>query len=282
MERNGTSHRCCAVDVGAGSPEASAVPLTLANQLCMNPECPWSVPTDDQLTTAPSAVHLWYVRLDVGPRGIDDYWRELSSDERQRGERFHFDRHRDRFVVCRAQLRRVLARYLMMAASEVRFEYEPLGKPKLCGERLACGLHFNLSRSAEIALIAITSERQVGVDVEQIRVVTDAERIAQRFFSPAEHDALSRLPKGERNRAFLKLWTCKEAYLKATGSGLTFPLDQVTISLAGDTQPRIESSADGAHENPWQFASFTPADGFVGAVATPGKLSTITYWYCQH
>lgn len=248
----------------------------------MKSEPPWLLPKDGPLTAEPNTVHVWCVQLDIGPRSLHDYWGELSTDERQRGERFHFDVHRERFVVCRAQLRRILSRYLPIGSAEIRFEYEPLGKPKLCAKQTTQPLHFNVSKSDEIAIIGITPDRNIGIDVERIRPVADAEQLAERYFSAAEYDRLCRLADEQRNHGFLSLWTYKEAFLKATGRGLTFPLDQISIALDGEAQPRIEAIKGSLQENDWQITRLIPANGYVGALATPGAPPTIARWYCPH
>jgi len=246
----------------------------------MPPHSSWPLPTNQALTANPAQIDVWFVPLTVAPSKLAHFWKDLSADERQRADQFRLDLQRHRFVVARAQLRHVLSRYLPIAAADICFEYEPLGKPRLSENTAGGPVRFNLSKSGDVALIGVTSGRDVGIDVEQVRRVADAENIAERYFSSAESNALLRLPQSERNEAFLRLWTCKEAFLKATGRGLSFPLDQVTICMDGGGEPRIDSTDAGTDDGPWQLASLMPADGYLGAVATPGERHSIEYWRC--
>lgn len=175
----------------------------------------------------------------------------LSADESQRAARFCFERDRRRYTVARARLRQLLARRLDAAPEALQFAYDSKGKPRL-GTRYARDLRFNVSHCGELAAYAFTEGREVGVDVEEVRVLPDADEVAMRVFSQRERAAYLRLPARERPRGFFSCWTRKEAFIKAIGDGLSHPLQALDVSLppAG-----------------WTLASFVPAAGLVGAVA---------------
>jgi 4'-phosphopantetheinyl transferase len=192
-------------------------------------------------------VHSWCVRLDVPPETIAGLYRTLSPDERDRSVRFRFARDRQRFIAARGALRALLGRYLGTRPGEIRFVYNAFGKPEL-GPEFGSRLRFNLSHSADLALIAITTDAAIGVDVEYIRPHPDYPEIARSVFSAAEVDELERLPSDLYPQAFLGCWTQKEAYVKARGEGL------------GDS--------DGT---PTGAVTFQPAAGYIGAVAVEGR-----------
>lgn len=155
-------------------------------------------------------IYLWRTALAAVP----DRPETLSSDERERADRFHFERDRIAFRAGRAWLRAVLAGYLGVPPAAIRFGYGPHGKPHLADRP---DLRFNLAHSGGWAALAVATGREVGIDVEAIRPI--AERVERVVFTPAEIAALNRLPAEERRLGFYNAWTRKEAYLKALGSG---------------------------------------------------------------
>jgi 4'-phosphopantetheinyl transferase len=186
----------------------------------------------------------------------------LSADERARADRFHFARDSRRYVVTRATLRRVLGAQLGRHPSSLAFDVGPRGKPSLAGTPL----HFNVAHAGELALIALTTLGEVGVDVEPLEPMDDVETIAERFFSPAEREALRALPAAARTDAFLTCWTRKEAYVKAIGEGLACPLDAFDVTLAPGEEARLLRIA-GDDADRWSLVDLRPAPGYVGAVA---------------
>jgi 4'-phosphopantetheinyl transferase len=175
-----------------------------------------------------SAIDIWTLNLLASNEQIESAYQLLSSDERQRAERFHFPADRRRFVIRRAGLRQILGQYLDVAPSSLMFCYSENGKPGLASPHPA--LRFNLSHSRELALVACSTSREIGVDVEWIRSDLEIEDLAQRFFSPAENELLKVVHQDQKHLAFLSCWTCKEACLKAIGKGLS--LDPRTIDVS--------------------------------------------------
>jgi 4'-phosphopantetheinyl transferase len=157
----------------------------------------------------------------------------LSPDEHRRAARFRFDRDHRRFVVARGHLRLLLGRYLACEPSEIVFRYGAHGKPELPG------LQFNLSHAGEVALYAFAQTRTVGIDVEVVRALDDADRLVDRFFSAHEVSAYRALSAETRRRAFTACWTRKEAFIKALGEGLTHPLDAFDVTVHPDEPPTL-------------------------------------------
>lgn len=211
------------------------------------------------------AVHVWSFRLDVTPKHLETLRSWLGDSERQRADRFRFQRHRDRFAAGRGQLREVLARYLGVEPSAVAFEYGPEGKPRLAGEGT---LRFNLSHSEDQALLAVARDREVGVDIEKIRPELECEAMASRFFSPAEATALKSLPVSVRPQAFFAIWTRKEAFIKAKGGGLAIPLADFDVSCELSGPVRLLRAAwDPLETERWTLRMLETLPGFAAALA---------------
>jgi 4'-phosphopantetheinyl transferase len=163
----------------------------------------------------------------------------LSADERHRAGRFAFARERRRYIVARARLRQLLGERLGAAPESLRFVYNPHGKPALArcpGQR---DLRFNVSHCGGVAAYAFAEGREVGVDIEEVCELPDADDIAMRLFSHHERGAYLRLSLRERPQGFFNCWTRKEAFLKALGEGLRHHLDRCEVSLAPGEPARI-------------------------------------------
>jgi 4'-phosphopantetheinyl transferase len=188
----------------------------------------WTVPPK-QIVLGEEDLHVWRTDLDEPVETVRRLERLLSPDERQRAGRFLCTRDSCRFVVARSFLREVLGTYLNIDAGEVQFAAGPHGKPSLRIEPGMKSVHFNLSHSDSIALLAI-SHQPVGIDIERVRHNPEHQSIAHQFFSPAEVCEYYTYQEADRPRAFARFWTRKEAYIKATGQGLTIPLHSFTVS----------------------------------------------------
>ncbi len=170
-------------------------------------------------------VELWWTPLDLSARSVEASARTLSFEEAVRATQYRGQGDRARFVVVRATLRRLLGRMTGQPPEQVRLEVAPGGKPVLPGS----SLRFSTSRSAEVALYATSWTMEVGVDVEAVRADADMDAIAARFFTPEENRALAAMDPGPRLRAAYQCWSCKEAYGKGTGEGLTGALGDLVV-----------------------------------------------------
>src|SRR5262245_8409839 len=175
------------------------------------PSCP-GLPRD--------AVHVWSAELDLPPRLVMRHALLLSPDEQARAARFRFREHRRRFVVAHGVLRCILAAYLADDPLQLRFRSDPRSKPGLIEPAGSNWLSFNLSHSAGVALIAVAHQREVGVDVERMRHIDQADGIAEHHFCVSERDTLRITPEERKSDLFFAYWTRKEALLKATGEGI--------------------------------------------------------------
>jgi 4'-phosphopantetheinyl transferase len=225
----------------------------------------------------PNEVHVWRASLD-GP-WPKSFELSLAEEDRERAARFKFEGDRHRFIMARACLRTILARYLKTNASGLRFELGPFGKPGLAVPRNALDVRFNLSHSHQLALIAITRGRAVGVDVEFMRADFANDEVAAHFFSPREVKQLVRMPAAIKTRSFFNCWTRKEAYIKARGEGLSHPLDQFDVSFAPDAPAELLGSrVDPAEVSRWCLEDLSPHPAYAAAVTVEGNFSRLLLW----
>jgi 4'-phosphopantetheinyl transferase len=215
-------------------------------------------------------VHVWTVHQDAAEAFIRRVDPSLSADEKQRADRFRFERDRTRFVTRRAALRALLADYLRVRATDLAFVYGSNGKPSLAPGHGDPRLSFNLSHSEHLAVIAVALDRAIGIDVEMIKPLVDFEAIASRFFTENENVALRAVPPARRLQAFFNCWTRKEAVVKAGGEGLSRPLDSFEVSLAPDEPARLLAWTDTDAPFEWSLQAFTPEQGFAAAIAASG------------
>ena len=199
----------------------------------------------------------------------------LSTQELDRARRFHLPLHARRFSVCRALLRLLLARYLDREAAAIRLVYGESGKPRLAREQNPDGLCFNLSHSGDIAVFAVARSREVGIDVERIAPEVDLPALARRVLGDAELQRLDAAAKGERLETFFRYWTCKEAYLKARGEGITDDLKRIAIHLPRDAgRARITDRRDST-AGAWSLRELDCAPGYRAALAVEGRELTV-------
>lgn len=226
-----------------------------------------------------SDVHVWYVSLDQLTAQLEQLLKTLSVDERIRAERFHFEQDRKRFIIGRGILRTILGNYLNTNPSELQFCYGLRGKPALaeiCGEST---LRFNLSHSQGLALYAITRNRQLGIDIEYLRPIPQAEQIAKNYFSAREKAVFFALPQEQKQVAFFNCWTRKEAYLKAIGDGLAFPLNQLDVSLSpGEPAQLYSIKGDRSAATHWSLYELKLVSNYVAALAVEGHDWHLSCW----
>ncbi len=245
----------------------------------MFPESPsWQCPPTplESLCLETGEVHLWRISLDLEPERLEQLAAHLDTQEERRARRFLQRRHRQRFRAGRGALREIVAAYLGAQAGDLRFDYGPQGKPHLGGDPPP--LSFNLAHSHGVALCAVCREGEVGVDIERLRPIEQAQGIAESFFSLRESRFLAALEgTGEHTATFFHLWTCKEAYLKACGKGLSDPLREVEVSLPTHAEPCYEGIG-GTDAATWTLRTFVPREEFLGAVAVERPVESFRFW----
>ena len=207
-------------------------------------------------TLRKSAVHVW--RSTTGAFRPDDFL-VLSPEERERAERFRFEEHSNAYAHSHAMMRRVLSRYVGIAPHDLRFTQGPYGKRSLRDSEI----RFNLSHSSNLVVVAVAS-CEVGVDVEYMRDDVDFLEIAKSFFSPREYALVARAGAAIR-QTFYRIWTCKEAYMKARGMGFSLPPQ--AFDVCGESGPGVLNAED---QTGWSLSEIHCADEYAAALAAEG------------
>lgn len=207
-------------------------------------------------------VHIWLMRVSECLFSDRELEVTLSPEERDQRDRFYFHADRMRYAVAHGVLRKLIGHYSGIHPEAVRFEREPHGKPTISGQTDNASLTFNLSHSQDLVAVAFSCERFLGVDVEYIRSIPDMEQLIQ-YFHPAERELVFRLPKTMLEQAFFDCWTRKEAFVKATGEGLSRPLDSFCIL---EQEGIFTVSGEEIRSGDWEIVGFTPAKGYAGTV----------------
>jgi 4'-phosphopantetheinyl transferase len=223
----------------------------------------WPVTTQTP-PLAPDAAHVWAVPLVNVRTPWAELERVLSAEERARAARFLREETRRLFIAGRSGLRSILAMYLGAKSAEVPIETAANGKPQLA-PTVACDLRFNLAHSGELALVAVTRGREIGVDVERLRPVEHWQEIASRYFHPTETAAIG-ADVAQTPTNFFRCWTRKEAVLKAIG-----------VSMEKDTAGWIDVPAHSSNAaSRYWLESLVPCDGYLGAIAITQQLCSTT------
>ncbi|MBN1873649.1 MAG: 4'-phosphopantetheinyl transferase superfamily protein [Anaerolineae bacterium] len=260
-----------------------------------------------RLELKPDEVHVWQIDFDTWKSQCQCLRALLSSDEIARAARYRVDLPRERFIVARGVLRLLLSRYLDLSPERIPLTYTPHGKPVLVTSTVpnatyisqpstlnpqpgthnsqspTRNLHFNLSHSGSLILYTFALERRVGVDVELVRPVDAMERRIAQFFSAREQAAFRALPDEVRQRVFFRAWTCKEAYIKAWGTGFALSFDQFDVSLDPTSPSRLLAD----RRNPqmvelWRLQDIDVGQDYMAALAVecrngaPFRLSFFT------
>jgi 4'-phosphopantetheinyl transferase len=243
-------------------------------------------PVDRPAALPRQAVHIWRVPLRLDQRQLPAYEALVTPEELLRARRFIMQQHQHRFLAGRARMRCLLAGYLDVEPRQISLCYENLGKPFLDPAIHRPPLHFNFSNSHDWGLLAVSYCRtSIGVDLEQTRSNRDLDGLATRYFHPSETSAIQQDTPPEQVDSFYRCWTRKEAFLKATGKGLTFPLRDVIVSCRANEAAVIRSIAgDASRADQWCLVQLEPASGFVGALVheAPGLPVVLCDWTEDH
>lgn len=198
----------------------------------------------------------------------------LSEDEQARADRYRFEPSRRQFRATRWGLRTLLGQLIGIAPADIAFRYGTHGKPHLAGT--AAGLEFSVSHTGQCAAYAFCRDQLVGIDIEEPRPRENTEGLVRRFFSEPEYRDWLSLPEAERLAAFYRGWTAKEAWLKARGTGLNFPLNHFAVPMS----TCLERGLSWVHDEPgeparWRLASLTAREDLAGSVAVLDPIGQI-------
>ena len=225
---------------------------------------PWACSLKKQFE---AEIKLWTYHFQDDTNEMLGSYSLLSRDERDRADRMQKTIARDRFIIVRAGLRKLLARYLDAEPDEVTFSYGDHGKPYIEKSNLV----FNVSHSGNMAAYVVSYRRKIGVDVECVGRKVSHEQVARRFFAPEEMVALQAKPEEERSRAFFDIWTLKEAYLKARGTGISIPLNSFAVEVSGHSEKLLREDGDLEASARWKLVSVNICADYVAAVCGEGQ-----------
>ncbi len=228
-------------------------------------------PSAHQSPPAPGEIHVWRIDLAV-PKGSQAGEAVLSPDEHERATRLLCEHKRARFIAGRIALRRLLGQYLGEAPQALVFRYGPHGKPALVTGASDATLTFNFSHSEDLALLAVATGREVGIDIEYRHRDISVAAFARQILCENEAAALQRLPAERHKQALLTTWTRKEAYVKALGEGLARSLKSFSAGYADDDETAVRrlEDADGALRL-WTFAPLAVHPDYLACLAAPGS-----------
>jgi len=228
---------------------------------------PLARPGDDE-------AHVWTALISTCRPQLPFFERLLSEEERMKAARFVRPEDRARSIVAHGLLRQLLGDYLSVEPTGLNFRQNELGKPALVPCPGQPALSFNLSHSGEVILFAMTAGRRIGVDIEEIRKNFDFMEVAKGQFSEREFTALQGMSGAEQTDAFFRCWTRKEAYLKARGEGLGYPLKNFSVSISPTAPPAVEWAADDpAAAERWAVRDLAEIPGYAGAVVCEGRAT---------
>jgi 4'-phosphopantetheinyl transferase len=209
------------------------------------------------------------VRLNCTPETLHRCWSILDSGEVARARTFAFDHLTTGYVQAHALLRVLIGNRLRLSPRQIVFEQSEFGKPRIADNRDA--FEFNMSHSGGVALYAFAHGCAIGVDIERFRIIPDAGALVSHYFSPLERAEFDRQGTGVRMQAFWNGWTRKEAYIKATGRGLSMPLDEFTVTLRpGGPAILIPPVNKDVAQAQWQLHHLDPAPAYIGALVYSG------------
>jgi 4'-phosphopantetheinyl transferase len=220
-------------------------------------------------------VAIWRVPLEPSSAPQAGALAELSTDEHERAALFATDELRNRWLHGHVALRRILARHLGVAPERIVYGRSERGKPFLAPPHGA--LEFSFSDSGDLALVAVSEQGPVGVDVEACRPHRDLLTLAESFFAPEERAALWKAAESDRAPMFYRIWARKEAFIKAIGEGLAFGLERFAVTGDADRPRFVRIDRDPRAAGEWQVRDVSVAGGYAGALVAPAQLNTVEF-----
>ena len=212
------------------------------------------------------AVHVWLGSLDLPGDTLSLLGKLLSAEESDRAGRFRYPADQMKYIAAHGILHILLGWYLELPAAKINLSQNEFGKPTLEN------IKFNLSHSRDLALYAFAENREIGADIEYIRSELVDLHVANQFFARKEVEGLFAMPPHDQKEAFFACWTRKEAFIKAKGAGLSYPLDRFDVSIDPnqiDVQLSVHDHVDESEQ--WSFHALRPSPGYTACVVAQGS-----------
>lgn len=222
-------------------------------------------------------IHIFLCDLDRLKIKYDFFYFLISKEEKEKAEKFHFERDKICYVISHGILRTLLSQYLNMHTNEIFYEINDFGKPFLKNGSNEV-VFFNLSHSKDFCLIGINSLNDIGVDIEFIKEDFEFENIVEKYFVKNEIDQIFIHPNEELQRqAFYNCWTRKEAFIKAVGKGLSIPFNDFEVEV-NNSKPKVKIYSDNLNEANWQLFPVEINIQYTGAICTSKNNLKFNYW----
>ncbi len=238
----------------------------------------WDKPPQD-LSLTHNDVHIWMLDIESYGENVNKFREILSREEQEKAKRFYSSFLQESFIISRGCLRIILSRYLGIKPQKISFIYNQKGKPLLDRE-IFPKIEFNLSHKNNYAVYGISKEK-IGIDLEKIDDKVQVENIAKRFFCEEESHYIINLSSEKKVEYFFKLWTIKEAYLKAIGEGLSAGLDSICLTLDENNQKIkfLKKKKDQEEDNNWQLKTRNLSDNYIMSIAINSRIQPNFYYY---
>ncbi len=212
-------------------------------------------------------IHLWYSLLDQPDDIINYFWAILSKEEKDRISKYKFKSLRNRHTVSKGLLKSFISNYLNIEPEEINFVQNEYGKPMLQPELNEIDLQFNVSHSKHLGMFAFTKAHELGIDVESIQETPNLNEIIAMCFSDFEKEWFYKSEPGLQKELFYKVWTGKEAFIKAIGTGLSFPLKEIEFKINSKKIIEFKSiNGDLSHRQKWDIFTFNPIPNFISSL----------------
>lgn len=219
-------------------------------------------------------IDLWKIEILTETKALQNYFRLLSKDEKDKSRKFRFKKDKHEYVISRGFLRIVLSSYTDLFPEILNISYGPFGKPYLTEEYAK--LKFNLSHSYGITMIAVNKDNEVGIDIEKVKNLEDQFGLAKKYYTENEIKLLNSESQFQTN-VFYKIWTRKEAIIKTVGKGLSIPLNLIDVSDPANILYDSSSDLTGTEFNKCKLYNVDAPDGYEAAVACVGEKKEIAY-----
>jgi len=221
-------------------------------------------------------IHVWTAYIDETVHVEELYSPVLSRDEQERAKRFRFDHHRNRYIILHYAMRKILSRYMQIPPRKIEIDKGTYGKPFIKEQSHNQLISFNASSTSNMIAFICAQNRNIGIDIECIDPKLNIDSIIPSLFSLNETKLFQLIDDSNRLEHVLRFWTAKEAYVKALGSGLHYPLKDITLCLS--EQNKIYVSQARKDDPQINIIQFYPADGYIGSLAYDGPPASIEYW----
>jgi len=223
-------------------------------------------------------IHIWSANLDQPEYISQKYYSVLSLQEKAQADKRKIKELRNRFIISKGILRQLLADYLGYETQEIEFEYNGFGKPSISFSSNADDICFNLSHSNHLAVFAFAKNKNIGIDIQQVQGIPDMDGVVNLCFSEFEKEWFYRISPAEKNEIFYKIWTTKEAYIKAIGKGFSFPPDKISLDLNSNNEIVLKEIVGDNNLKRWKLFSFRPKPDFISSVVVENNNYEIEHF----